>query len=183
MLPTIASSAESGSPSSSSSSRPVRLSRHLDLLSHDEKNKSKQHPPLGTPTSTPVAGDWNTKDRGGRTRGTTGKDHHHQHPRSRSSLLFSVSESAQQETQDEFELQDYPQQPKHQRPHTHTGADNTADTNPTPRDRAARREEKKARKRRWLEAQDEMKFSHSIQFNAVPDWSTHYIAYSNLKKL
>ncbi|KAH7626839.1 SPX domain-containing protein [Sordaria sp. MPI-SDFR-AT-0083] len=28
-----------------------------------------------------------------------------------------------------------------------------------------------------------MKFSHSIQFNAVPDWSTHYIAYSNLKKL
>lgn len=30
---------------------------------------------------------------------------------------------------------------------------------------------------------DTMKFSHSIQFNAVPDWSTHYIAYSNLKKL
>ncbi|KAL7275052.1 low-affinity phosphate transporter [Rhizina undulata] len=28
-----------------------------------------------------------------------------------------------------------------------------------------------------------MKFSHSIQFNAVPDWSSHYIAYSNLKKL
>jgi hypothetical protein len=28
-----------------------------------------------------------------------------------------------------------------------------------------------------------MKFSHSIQFNAVPDWSTHYISYSNLKKL
>lgn len=39
------------------------------------------------------------------------------------------------------------------------------------------------RKRRWLLAQDEMKFSHSIQFNAVPDWSSHYIAYSNLKKL
>ncbi|CAK7564519.1 MAG: low-affinity phosphate transporter [Sporothrix epigloea] len=32
-------------------------------------------------------------------------------------------------------------------------------------------------------ADDAMKFSHSIQFNAVPDWSTHYIAYSNLKKL
>ena len=31
--------------------------------------------------------------------------------------------------------------------------------------------------------EDEMKFSHSIQFNAVPDWSSHYIAYSNLKKL
>ena len=30
---------------------------------------------------------------------------------------------------------------------------------------------------------DNMKFSHSIQFNAVPDWSSHYIAYSNLKKL
>ena len=28
-----------------------------------------------------------------------------------------------------------------------------------------------------------MKFSHSIQFNAIPDWSSHYIAYSNLKKL
>ncbi|KAL1998193.1 hypothetical protein VTN02DRAFT_6677 [Thermoascus thermophilus] len=28
-----------------------------------------------------------------------------------------------------------------------------------------------------------MKFSHSIQFNAVPDWSAHYIGYSNLKKL
>jgi SPX domain protein involved in polyphosphate accumulation len=28
-----------------------------------------------------------------------------------------------------------------------------------------------------------MKFSHSLQFNAVPDWSSHYIAYSNLKKL
>ena len=31
--------------------------------------------------------------------------------------------------------------------------------------------------------EDEMKFSHSIQFNAVPEWSSHYIAYSNLKKL
>ncbi|KAI9754618.1 MAG: low-affinity phosphate transporter [Lichina confinis] len=28
-----------------------------------------------------------------------------------------------------------------------------------------------------------MKFSRSIQFNAVPDWSDHYLAYSNLKKL
>ncbi|KAH6640010.1 SPX domain-containing protein [Truncatella angustata] len=28
-----------------------------------------------------------------------------------------------------------------------------------------------------------MKFSHSIQFNAVPDWSNHYVGYSNLKKL
>ena len=50
-------------------------------------------------------------------------------------------------------------------------------------DREARRREKRAQKRLWLETQDEMKFSHSIQFNAVPDWSSHYIAYSNLKKL
>lgn len=51
------------------------------------------------------------------------------------------------------------------------------------RDRAARRQIKADEKRRWLDERDEMKFSHSIQFNAVPDWSSHYIAYSNLKKL
>ncbi|KAJ5713873.1 uncharacterized protein N7483_011054 [Penicillium malachiteum] len=34
-----------------------------------------------------------------------------------------------------------------------------------------------------LETEAKMKFSHSIQFNAVPDWSNSYIAYSNLKKL
>lgn len=28
-----------------------------------------------------------------------------------------------------------------------------------------------------------MKFAHSIQLNAVPEWSPYYIAYSNLKKL
>lgn len=44
-------------------------------------------------------------------------------------------------------------------------------------------EAKRDAKRRWLDEQDDMKFSHSIQFNAVPDWSSHYIAYSNLKKL
>jgi len=33
------------------------------------------------------------------------------------------------------------------------------------------------------EKSTKMKFSHSIQFNAVPDWSSNYIAYSNLKKL
>ncbi|TDZ25311.1 putative transporter [Colletotrichum orbiculare MAFF 240422] len=53
----------------------------------------------------------------------------------------------------------------------------------TAEDRGARREEKRLWKKRWLEEQDDMKFSHSIQFNAVPDWSSHYIAYSNLKKL
>ncbi|KAM0219721.1 hypothetical protein ACHAPA_003791 [Fusarium lateritium] len=50
-------------------------------------------------------------------------------------------------------------------------------------DRESRRQAKRDDKRRWLDEQDEMKFSHSIQFNAVPDWSSHYIAYSNLKKL
>lgn len=49
--------------------------------------------------------------------------------------------------------------------------------------REERRESRREEKRQWLEEQDEMKFSHSIQFNAVPDWSSHYIAYSNLKKL
>lgn len=46
-----------------------------------------------------------------------------------------------------------------------------------------RRSTRREAKRRWLDQRDEMKFSHSIQFNAVPDWSSHYIAYSNLKKL
>jgi hypothetical protein len=45
------------------------------------------------------------------------------------------------------------------------------------------REAKRAEKIGQLDEADEMKFSHSIQFNAVPDWSSHYIAYSNLKKL
>lgn len=45
------------------------------------------------------------------------------------------------------------------------------------------RQAKRTEKIDELEAADEMKFSHSIQFNAVPDWSSHYIAYSNLKKL
>ncbi|KAL9603157.1 MAG: hypothetical protein Q9219_001360 [cf. Caloplaca sp. 3 TL-2023] len=43
-----------------------------------------------------------------------------------------------------------------------------------------REPERKLRKSSQLR---EMKFSHSIQFNAVPDWSSNYIAYSNLKKL
>lgn len=55
------------------------------------------------------------------------------------------------------------------------------------KERESRQREQRARrreqKRRRLDDADEMKFSHSIQFNAVPDWSSHYIAYSNLKKL
>jgi hypothetical protein len=48
---------------------------------------------------------------------------------------------------------------------------------------AARRSDKRLHKLERLAEQEEMKFSHSIQFNAVPDWSNNYIAYSNLKKL
>ena len=50
-------------------------------------------------------------------------------------------------------------------------------------EKLARREARRAEKINRLDEQDDMKFSHSIQFNAVPDWSSHYIAYSNLKKL
>ncbi|KAK6386235.1 low-affinity phosphate transporter [Exophiala oligosperma] len=42
---------------------------------------------------------------------------------------------------------------------------------------------KRLRKLLQLAEREEMKFSHSIQFNAVPDWSSNYISYSNLKKL
>ncbi|OBT69785.1 hypothetical protein VE03_00946 [Pseudogymnoascus sp. 23342-1-I1] len=55
----------------------------------------------------------------------------------------------------------------------------TADFEAREARRLAKRVEKLARR----EEEFEMKFSHSIQFNAVPDWSSHYIAYSNLKKL
>lgn len=48
---------------------------------------------------------------------------------------------------------------------------------------AAKRSDKRLHKLERLAEQEEMKFSHSIQFNAVPDWSGNYIAYSNLKKL
>jgi len=41
---------------------------------------------------------------------------------------------------------------------------------------------KRLEKLEKLAEAEEMKFSHSIQFNAVPDWSSNYIAYSNLKK-
>ena len=50
-------------------------------------------------------------------------------------------------------------------------------------EKLAQRDARRAEKTRKLDEQDDMKFSHSIQFNAVPDWSSHYIAYSNLKKL
>ena len=50
-------------------------------------------------------------------------------------------------------------------------------------DRQYRRHQKRERKLQRILADEAMKFSHSIQFNAVPDWSSHYISYSNLKKL
>ncbi|KAK5208018.1 low-affinity phosphate transporter [Exophiala xenobiotica] len=48
--------------------------------------------------------------------------------------------------------------------------------------REANRSNKRLRKLEQLAEREEMKFSHSIQFNAVPDWSSNYISYSNLKK-
>lgn len=66
-----------------------------------------------------------------------------------------------------FELQDLaaPTRPLQPRPHHDT-----------------EREQKRRQKLEQLREADDMKFSHSLQFNAVPDWSNHYIAYSNLKK-
>ncbi|KAL5624235.1 hypothetical protein BROUX41_004295 [Berkeleyomyces rouxiae] len=55
------------------------------------------------------------------------------------------------------------------------------ETQPSPRQ--VLQEQKRRDKKQRLLQNDEMRFSHSIQFNAVPDWSSHYIAYSNLKKL
>ena len=70
----------------------------------------------------------------------------------------------------DFELSDLVPQPKRS-----SAAQITAD---------ARREHKRQLKLCALARKaEEMKFSHSIQFNAVPDWSSNYIAYSNLKKL
>lgn len=51
------------------------------------------------------------------------------------------------------------------------------------KDHHHRREQKRLRKLQRLLEEEEMKFSHSVQFNAVPDWSSYYISYSNLKKL
>lgn len=55
-------------------------------------------------------------------------------------------------------------------------------TSPKETRRETKREQKRREKLEQLREADEMKFSHSLQFNAVPDWSNHYIAYSNLKK-
>ena len=54
---------------------------------------------------------------------------------------------------------------------------------PALNDHARRKAKKRLDKLESLAEAEEMKFSHSIQFNAVPDWSSNYISYSNLKKL
>lgn len=70
-----------------------------------------------------------------------------------------------------IELEDYPEPGREARRQPADG-------------REARRKEKRERKlQRLVQEAEDMKFSHSIQFNAVPDWSNHYISYSNLKKL
>lgn len=45
------------------------------------------------------------------------------------------------------------------------------------------RQQQRQQQRNRDGTEPKMKFSHSLQFNAVPDWSAYYIAYSNLKKL
>lgn len=51
------------------------------------------------------------------------------------------------------------------------------------RRREAARREKSQQKYRQILKREAMKFSHSVQFNSVPEWTSHYINYSNLKKL
>lgn len=80
------------------------------------------------------------------------------------STLDRIAQHPAGPNDDAFELQELPQR---------SGSEKKA------RERARKRREKLEQ----LRAADEMKFSHSLQFNAVPDWSNHYIAYSNLKKL
>ncbi|KAJ4410375.1 low-affinity phosphate transporter [Didymella pomorum] len=65
-----------------------------------------------------------------------------------------------------FELHEYP----------------TAESSNPVRAPESKRERKRREKLEQLREAEEMKFSHSLQFNAVPDWSNHYVAYSNLKK-
>lgn len=48
---------------------------------------------------------------------------------------------------------------------------------------ALRQRQRQQQRNRGDGTEPKMKFSHSLQFNAVPDWSAYYIAYSNLKKL
>ena len=80
-------------------------------------------------------------------------------------------ESSQRHHEDEFELLELPE------PRVHFSAP-ASPPRTEERERASRRREKLS----WLLLKADMKFSHSLQFNAVPDWSSHYIAYSNLKK-
>ncbi|KFY78463.1 hypothetical protein V499_02364 [Pseudogymnoascus sp. VKM F-103] len=80
-------------------------------------------------------------------------------------------QSSKESQSDAYELTDFNHPPKH------TTADDDFEA------REARRLAKRVEKLARREEEFEMKFSHSIQFNAVPDWSSHYIAYSNLKKL
>ncbi|KAF3911558.1 hypothetical protein ABW20_dc0110265 [Dactylellina cionopaga] len=76
------------------------------------------------------------------------------------------SSSHPRPTTQSYELQDLSAQPPKDPPH----------------DEASSARERR-REAKWLRLLDDMKFSHSVQFNAVPDWSSNYIAYSNLKKL
>ncbi|KAL4891652.1 SPX domain-containing protein [Aspergillus ambiguus] len=103
-----------------------------------------------------------------------------------------------------IELQDYPVPPANgpRQSHSESRLRSSPPSNRAPSaglkpwTRTAAWSEKPVHLRFWVEALHrrsqrsthrdvaaKMKFSHSIQFNAVPEWSSYYIAYSNLKKL
>jgi hypothetical protein len=84
--------------------------------------------------------------------------------------LFAHRDTSRDSTFELLELAELPQ------PQTQS----TGTPKPEPE---TRRERKRREKLEQLLEADEMKFSHSLQFNSVPDWSSNYIAYSNLKKL
>jgi hypothetical protein len=94
------------------------------------------------------------------------RDHPYPHKTPPTTTLAGIASYRDRPSEQAFELQELPQ-------HTQSASKKRCD-------------EQRARKRRekleQLREADEMKFSHSLQFNAVPDWSNHYIAYSNLKK-
>ncbi|KAK4666993.1 low-affinity phosphate transporter [Podospora pseudopauciseta] len=96
-------------------------------------------------------------------------------PHKTSDLLVRGGSSSSSTVGEEYELAEYKAGDKQR--------EREREYNEKTRDRQRRYNVRRAEKRRWLEHNDEMKFSHSIQFNAVPDWSNHYIAYSTLKKL
>ncbi|KAL4866890.1 hypothetical protein BDV12DRAFT_187090 [Aspergillus spectabilis] len=119
-------------------------------------------------------------------------------------FAFATSASTESDTVNsvhpqDIELVEYPVQPRTTSRPPRSLPTELGPRDPQPQKQSTRerlRWDKPQRFRFWVEAlhlrstilkdrdtTSKMKFSHSIQFNAVPDWSAYYIAYSNLKKL